>query len=185
MGKNVHIFPEIISWVKDPKKEWFELKKKYYQYVLKVHKMKLIQRNCQPLDINEIHHWFWTEKAGHSSTQCLKSVHKTIKLNCTMKHIQQLPRQFRLNKFLWGRFLLYNNIFFCHLDIDECASSPCMYGTCTDMVHGWQCECDSDLTGDSCDQRKCQKVELLVRNRYFHLIFIALYWFLCMAGVPT
>lgn len=38
-----------------------------------------------------------------------------------------------------------------YTDIDECESSPCVHGNCTDQVNGYLCECISGYTGVSCD----------------------------------
>jgi hypothetical protein len=37
------------------------------------------------------------------------------------------------------------------LDIDECASSPCINGECVDKVNGYTCVCDAGWTGTLCD----------------------------------
>ncbi|XP_035693731.1 fibropellin-1-like [Branchiostoma floridae] len=36
--------------------------------------------------------------------------------------------------------------------IDECASSPCTHGTCTDGVASYTCSCENGWTGLNCDQ---------------------------------
>lgn len=38
-----------------------------------------------------------------------------------------------------------------YTDIDECESSPCVHGNCTDQVNGYLCECISGYTGVSCN----------------------------------
>ncbi|MFY9824868.1 MAG: calcium-binding EGF-like domain-containing protein [Thermoanaerobaculia bacterium] len=39
----------------------------------------------------------------------------------------------------------------CDIDIDECASSPCVNGDCTDHVNGYSCTCPPGWTGTNCD----------------------------------
>lgn len=37
-------------------------------------------------------------------------------------------------------------------DIDECASSPCIHGTCEDAINNFTCICDMGYTDILCDQ---------------------------------
>lgn len=40
------------------------------------------------------------------------------------------------------------------LDINECQSSPCIYGNCTDHVNMYTCECFLGYTGINCETGK-------------------------------
>ncbi|XP_019639755.1 PREDICTED: fibropellin-1-like [Branchiostoma belcheri] len=46
----------------------------------------------------------------------------------------------------------YNNMYALCADIDDCASSPCVHGTCTDGVASYTCSCENGWTGNNCDQ---------------------------------
>lgn len=35
-------------------------------------------------------------------------------------------------------------------DIDECASLPCVHGTCADHINGYTCSCEPGHTGPHC-----------------------------------
>ena len=39
----------------------------------------------------------------------------------------------------------------CETSIDNCASNPCVNGTCTDLVNGYSCTCQPGYTGTNCD----------------------------------
>lgn len=36
-------------------------------------------------------------------------------------------------------------------DFDECVSSPCVHGTCTDQLHSYTCHCQPGYTGTNCE----------------------------------
>lgn len=40
--------------------------------------------------------------------------------------------------------------FICLTDIDECQSSPCFHGDCTDHVNFYSCRCYAGYTGTQC-----------------------------------
>ncbi|XP_078692955.1 uncharacterized protein LOC144922781 [Branchiostoma floridae x Branchiostoma belcheri] len=46
----------------------------------------------------------------------------------------------------------YNDTYALCADIDECLSSPCVHGTCTDGVASYTCSCENGWTGNNCDQ---------------------------------
>ena len=39
----------------------------------------------------------------------------------------------------------------CEIDINECASNPCVYGNCIDDVNSYGCICESGFAGARCD----------------------------------
>ncbi|KAI8495254.1 hypothetical protein Bbelb_272400 [Branchiostoma belcheri] len=46
----------------------------------------------------------------------------------------------------------YNNKYALCVDVDDCASSPCANGACTDGVASYICICEIGWTGNNCDQ---------------------------------
>lgn len=41
--------------------------------------------------------------------------------------------------------------FFLLTDVDDCRSSPCIHGSCTNNINGYNCTCAPGNTGSSCD----------------------------------
>ena len=37
------------------------------------------------------------------------------------------------------------------IDFDECHSSPCVNGTCTDLINNYKCTCIPGYSGRNCD----------------------------------
>ena len=53
------------------------------------------------------------------------------------------------------------------IDIDECASNPCVNGACTDGENRWECACEPGWTGEHCDTgRLTQTLPFLLINAY-------------------
>lgn len=38
------------------------------------------------------------------------------------------------------------------LDVDDCLSSPCQNGVCTDFIGRYECQCDFGFIGDNCEE---------------------------------
>lgn len=54
---------------------------------------------------------------------------------------------------------------YCDTDIDECASAPCVMGTCHDRVNGYTCECLPTAYGAHCEMAcPCDHQQPCVRH---------------------
>lgn len=40
--------------------------------------------------------------------------------------------------------------FWCLLDVDECQSSPCIHGNCSDLINEYRCQCLPGYDGLQC-----------------------------------
>lgn len=49
------------------------------------------------------------------------------------------------------------------LDINECLSTPCVHGTCTNTLGSFQCSCEPGWTGALCDQGLLFNFSLFVK----------------------
>ena len=54
------------------------------------------------------------------------------------------------------------------VDIDECASDPCMNdGTCLDQVNMFECQCADAYYGDSCECKLSSVTVLAIEKKIF------------------
>lgn len=64
-------------------------------------------------------------------------------------------------------FYLLPCFLFCFVlvtEIDECESSPCIQGNCTDQVNGYICECIPGFRGVNCDTGKKSIKNIRLKN---------------------
>jgi len=52
----------------------------------------------------------------------------------------------------------------CDINVNECASSPCINGQCGDMVAGYHCYCPSDYVGIHCEHHVCDATVICRNN---------------------
>ena len=43
----------------------------------------------------------------------------------------------------------------CEMNNDDCATNPCVNGTCTDLVNDYNCTCQAGFTGTNCGVELC------------------------------
>lgn len=55
----------------------------------------------------------------------------------------------------------FNNIFKIS-DLDECFSSPCVHGVCTNRLYSYTCDCQPGYTGTNCETGKIEFSSLLL-----------------------
>ena len=56
-----------------------------------------------------------------------------------------------------------NNI---SVDFDECGSSPCVNGTCTDLINNYRCTCAPGFYGRNCD---IGKRDVNIQSEHLHI----------------
>lgn len=67
-----------------------------------------------------------------------------------------------INLILWLLFSylssLLSQIYFTNIfeisDLDECFSSPCVHGVCTNQLYSYTCDCQPGYTGTNCETGK-------------------------------
>ncbi|XP_062589201.1 fibropellin-3-like [Saccostrea cucullata] len=86
----------------------------------------------------------------------------------------------RLNGYTCSCLSGYNGVH-CENNIDECASSPCIHGSCIDHVNKYTCSCDPGYTGINCqtDINECQSSPCVHGNCTDH---VNLYTCECQPG---
>ena len=64
----------------------------------------------------------------------------------------------------------------CAINIDECATSPCVHGSCNDRINSYKCTCQPGWTGanctyniDDCVDSPCHNGGTCTVSQYFNL----------------
>ena len=109
---------------------------------------------------------------------------KTALLSCKC-HVIALERKVHYLAYIKANVFVCNKMHekekwfivlcFTYLDIDECTSSPCLDGTCTDLVNSFECQCEEGWTGEVCDMSKNIYQNHLTINKS---ILVSIKWFL-------
>ena len=68
---------------------------------------------------------------------------------------------------IYSKYLIH---IFYPTEINECGSSPCVYGTCTDNVNSYSCTCDDGYTGINCETSKLSSIS--PKNYIAQYVFI-------------
>eukprot|EP00105_Crassostrea_gigas_P043771 XP_019927919.1 PREDICTED: perlucin-like protein [Crassostrea gigas] len=68
------------------------------------------------------------DSGGEDCVHLLESTHKWNDINCARNHS-----------------------YICQKDLDECFSSPCVHGVCTNQLYSYTCDCQPGYTGTNCE----------------------------------